>query len=97
MKIESDLLKISMPPSNRVQDPSKTDGQSSSRASSLASSNDAIDLGSQAGLLAAAQSAGQDGRDSVAQSLRALIQSGQYQVDTSALSAAIVTSAQAGY
>jgi anti-sigma28 factor (negative regulator of flagellin synthesis) len=97
MKIESDLLKISMPQSNRVQDPSKPDGQSSSRAASLTSTNDAVDLGSQAGLAAAAQNAGQEDRANVVQTLRALIQSGQYQVDSSALSAAIVTSAQTGY
>jgi anti-sigma28 factor (negative regulator of flagellin synthesis) len=97
MKIESDVLNISMPQSNRVQEPSKAGGKASARTQSAQAANDGVDLGSQAGLAAAAQSAGQSDRASMVQSLRALVQSGQYKVDSAALSDSILTAAQFGY
>lgn len=98
MKVEGNLLNISMSPNGRIQEPLKAAGRSS--ASPLGSSQvagDGADLGSQAGLLAAAQSAGQSGASSTVQRLRALIQSGQYQVDTAALSQSIVAAAGDGF
>ena len=96
MKIESNLLNISMSQSDRVQEPSKPDSSSSSRKLSLTAAGDGVELGRQGALVAAAQSAGQDERASVVQYLRGLIQSGQYQVDTAALSESIVTASQHG-
>ena len=59
MKIESNLLNISMPQSDRVQEPSKAQSQaSSSHASRSNVAGDGVDLGSQAGLVASAQAAG---------------------------------------
>jgi len=96
MKIENNLLNISMPQSDRVQDPQKAESQSSGRTPFIRAAGDGVDLGSQAGLVATAQSAGQSDRASVMQSLRALIQSGQYRVDSAALSNSIITAAQYG-
>ena len=96
MKLENNLLNISMPPSDRVQEPSKAQSQASSRTQSVKTAGDGVDLGSQAGLVASAQAAGLSDRASVTQSLRALVQSGQYRVDTAALSYSIVSAAQYG-
>jgi anti-sigma28 factor (negative regulator of flagellin synthesis) len=57
---------------------------------------DGVELGRQEALVATAQSAGQDERASAVQYLRGLIQSGQYQVDSSALSESIVTASLHG-
>lgn len=96
MKIESNLLNISMSQSDRVQEPSKPDSSSSSRKLSLTAAGDGVDLGSQGGLLAAAQTAGADQRASTVQYLRGLVQSGQYRVDSAALSDSMVTASQFG-
>jgi anti-sigma28 factor (negative regulator of flagellin synthesis) len=96
MKIESDLLNISMPQSDRVREPLKPDNSSASRKPSLTATGDGVELGSQAGFAAKAQSAGLAERTSVVQYLRGLVQSGQYKVDTTALSESIVTAAQFG-
>jgi len=96
MKIESNLLNISMSQSDRVQEPSKPDSSSSFRKLSLTAAGDGVELGRQGALVAAAQSAGQDERASVVQYLRGLIQSGQYRVDSAALSESILTASQFG-
>jgi anti-sigma28 factor (negative regulator of flagellin synthesis) len=96
MKIESNLLNISMSQSDRVQEPSKPDSSSSSRKLSLTAAGDGVELGGQGGLVAAAQTAGLDQRTSTVQYLRGLIQSGNYQVDSAALSQSIVTASQFG-
>ena len=96
MKLENNLLNISMPQSDRVQEPSKAQSQSSGRTQSVKTAGDGVDLGSQAGLVASAQVAGLSDRTAITQSLRALVQSGQYKVDTAALSYSIVSAAQYG-
>ena len=96
MKIESNLLNISMSQSDRIQEPLKPDNSSASRKPSLPAAADGVDLGSQAGFAAMAQSAGLAQRTSTVQYLRGLVQSGQYQVDSAALSQSIVTAAQYG-
>jgi hypothetical protein len=96
MKIESNLLNISMSQSDRVQEPLKPENSSSSRTPSIAAAGDGVELGRQGGLVAAAQSAGLAQQTSVVQYLRGLVQSGQYQVDSAALSKSIVTAAQYG-
>ncbi len=96
MKIESYLLNISMSQSDRVQEPSKPDTSSASRKPSLTTAGDGVDLGNQAGFAATARNAGVAERASVVQHLRALIQSGQYQVDSAALSDSIVTASLHG-
>jgi len=63
---------------------------------SLTAAGDGVELGRQEALVATAQNAGQDERASVVQYLRGLVQSGQYQVDTAALSESIVTASQHG-
>jgi len=97
MQIENNLLNISMSQSDRVQTSSTSDGRTSSRVQQPAGGADAVDLGSQAGLVATAQSAGQDDRLTVVQQLRAIVQSGQYQVDTPSLSASIINATLSGY
>jgi anti-sigma28 factor (negative regulator of flagellin synthesis) len=96
MKIESNLLNISMSQSDRVQEPSKPDSSSSSRRLSLTTAGDGVELGRQEGLVAAAQSAGLSERAGMVQYLRGLVQSGRYQVDTAALSNSIITASQYG-
>jgi anti-sigma28 factor (negative regulator of flagellin synthesis) len=96
MKIESNLLNISMSQSARVQEPSKPDSSSSSRRLSLTAAGDGVELGRQEGLVAAAQSAGLSERAGMVQYLRGLVQSGRYQVDTAALSNSIITASQYG-
>jgi anti-sigma28 factor (negative regulator of flagellin synthesis) len=96
MKLENNLLNISMPQSDRVQEPSKAQSQASGRAQSAQTAGDGVDLGNQAGLVATAQAAGLSDRSSITQSLRALVQSGQYKVDTAALAYSMVSAAQYG-
>lgn len=96
MKIESNLLNISMSQSDRVQEPSKPGTSSSSRKPSVTAAGDGVELGRQEGLVAAAQNAGLAERASVVQYLRGLVQSGQYQVDSAALSESIVTASRHG-
>jgi flagellar biosynthesis anti-sigma factor FlgM len=74
----------------------RPDGNSSS-SGRTEDTGDKIDLNSQASLLSQAQSAGASERSANIDRLRALVQSGQYQVDTGALSHSIVNSAIAGY
>jgi len=96
MKLENNLLNISMPQSDRVQEPSKAQSQASGRTQYVKTAGDGVDLGSQAGLVASAQTAGLSDRAAITQSLRALVQSGQYKVDTAALAYSMVTAAQYG-
>ena len=96
MKIESNLLNISMPQSDRVQEPLKPDSNSTSRKPSLTAAGDGVELGGQEGFIATARSAGLAERTGMVQYLRGLVQSGQYQVDSAALSQSIVTASQFG-
>ena len=97
MKIDQrDALNIVKPQYGTVQEPLKTSGKSTSGASRGASSSDQIDLGGQNWLLLGVQSAGVSQRESRVAELRALVQSGQYQVDSAALSQSIVSSALSG-
>ena len=98
MKVEGNLLNISMSPHGRVQEPLKAAGRSSAplpESSKIV--GDGVDLGSQTGLIAAAKSIGQADASSTVERLRALVQSGQYHVDTEALSKSIVAAAGDGY
>ena|ERR1041385_4731021 len=98
MKInERDALSISKPQSDRLFEAQKLDGRSSSAAPSPRRSSDAIELGSQSRLAAQALAAGSEERASRIEQLRALVQSGRYQVDHEALSRAIVGAAISGY
>ena len=56
-----------------------------------------MDLAGQNGLLSQAQTASADSRSARIEQLRALVQAGQYNVDTGALSQALVNSASKGY
>ena len=97
MKINvSDVLNIQKPQSDKVYEPVKTGRDSGLKRSSATAPADGIDLGSQSGLLSLAQQAGSSERETRVQELRALVQSGQYQVDTRALSVSIVSAAIAG-
>jgi anti-sigma28 factor (negative regulator of flagellin synthesis) len=62
-----------------------------------APASDRIDIGAQSDLVTQAQTAGADSRAARIEQLRALVQSGQYQVDTVGLSQSIVQSALNGY
>ena len=97
MKVNyNSTLNISGPQSSQVYETPRSDGGSSPAAGPPANAGDHIDLGSQASLLSLAQAAGTSQNSSDVQRLRALIQSGQYQVDPSALSKSIVSAAVDG-
>lgn len=97
MKInESDALNIAKPQSERLSESMKLTSSTGRSSSPASSASDQIDLGSQAGLLSQAQSAGLSDRQSRIEQLKALVQSGQYQVDPAALSKSIVNSALNG-
>lgn len=97
MKIDQrDALNIVKPQYGSVQEPLKTSGKSRSALSQGASNPDQIDLGGQNWLLLGVQSAGVSQRESRVDELRALVQSGQYQVDPAALASSIVSSALSG-
>ncbi len=98
MKInEHDALNIPKPQSERLYAVSEPDAGAPNAARRSETRSDQIDLGSQTGLLSLAQSAGSAERANRVEELRALVQSGQYQVDTTALSQAIVSASLSGY
>lgn len=97
MKInENALMNIVKPQSERLSDSLKVTSGTGRVASPAGALSDQIDLGSQAGLLSQAQSAGDIDRQARIEQLKALVQSGQYQVDPSALSESIVNAALNG-
>lgn len=94
MKInESDALNIAKPQPERVSASPNLTPDSGRVPAPASGPADQIDLGSQAGLLSQAQSAGSSDREARIQQLRSLVQSGQYQVDPAALSQSIVNAA----
>ena len=96
MKIDQrDAVNIVKPQSGTVYEPLSS-GKSTSTAKSGVTPNDRIELGDQTGLLANVQTAGVSQRESRVSELRTLVQSGQYQVDTSALAQSIVSAASSG-
>ncbi len=91
MKIhESDLLNISKPQSERLSVTTNSTSSSTRAVKSQGGAADGIDLGSQLGLVSQAQGAGADTTAARIEQLRALVQSGQYQVDNNALSKSII-------
>jgi anti-sigma28 factor (negative regulator of flagellin synthesis) len=96
---EREALNIPKPQSDRLYEALKTNAGSSSPvvSSTPAPGQDQIDLGSQSGLVSQVQNAGADDRASRIEQLRALVQSGQYQVDTAALSQSIIGATINGY
>ena len=98
MKInERDIVNIPKPQSERLYQTPQTSAGSTNAAKPTPTANDQIELGSQAGLVSQVQTAGSDGRNSRVEELRALIQSGQYHVDTAELSGSIVNATLSGY
>jgi len=98
MKIsERDALNIQKPQSGAVYDTLKPASGSPNASKSPATSGDQIDLGGQSELLSQLQNAGSDARATLVEQLRAAVQSGQYQVDSGALSQSIVDAAVNGY
>jgi flagellar biosynthesis anti-sigma factor FlgM len=98
MKINDNAaLTTSKTQPSQLYETSKLDGSSSSAVKSQSDIGDNVDLGSQASLLSQAQSAGASESSANVQQLRALIQSGQYQVDHAALSQSIVNGALSNY
>jgi flagellar biosynthesis anti-sigma factor FlgM len=101
MKIdESSTLNTSNLQFTRAYETPGSEGNSSSSATSRAGNTgetgDRIDLSSQS-LLAKAQETDSAARSSRVEQLRALVQSGQYQIDPGAASRSIVNSAVNGY
>lgn len=77
--------------------PKAASSGASGAQNSADSASDRIDLGSQSDLVSQALTAGAQSRAEHIEQLRALVQSGQYQVDPAALSQSIVQSALSGY
>jgi flagellar biosynthesis anti-sigma factor FlgM len=94
---ESDILNIPKPQTERLYQTPQTSSGSTTSTKASPAADDQIELGSQAGLFSQAQTAGSDGRSSRIDELRSLVQSGQYQVDTAALSTSIVSGTLSGY
>jgi anti-sigma28 factor (negative regulator of flagellin synthesis) len=94
---EREALDISKPQTSSIFDVPKPSVGSAFTPSRTDGPADGIDLGSQSDLVARAQTAGAGDSTSRVEQLRALVQSGQYQVDTVALSKAIVGAALNGY
>jgi anti-sigma28 factor (negative regulator of flagellin synthesis) len=94
---ERDVLNIPKPQSERLYEAPKPTAGSPSSAKPSFAANDRIELGGQAGLVSQVQTAGSDGRSTRVEELKALVQSGQYQVDTAALSQSIVNATVDGY
>jgi flagellar biosynthesis anti-sigma factor FlgM len=94
---ERDPVNIPKPQSERLYETAKPATSSAAPPKPSPSVGDQIELGSQAGLVSQVQTAGSDGRASRVEELRSLVQSGQYQVDTSALSRSLVDSTLNGY
>jgi len=98
MKInESSTFQTSKTQSRGVFETPRPDGNSSQAAGGAQDAGDKIDLNSQASLLSQAQAAGASESAANVERLRALVQSGQYQVDPGALSHSIVNAALNGY
>lgn len=94
---EDSVNTISTPQTQSVFDLSKpaTAGGRTEQTTNV--SGDRIDLGSQNGLVSQAQTAGASERAARVEQLRALVQSGQYQVDANVLSQSLVSAALAGF
>jgi flagellar biosynthesis anti-sigma factor FlgM len=92
-----DVNTISKSQTQRVFDSPNTATQSGRAAENPGTSADQVDLGSQSGLLSQTQTATSDDRAGRIEQLRALVQSGQYNVDSQALSQSIVSGALDGY
>jgi len=92
---ERESLNITNTNSDRISGPSKPG--STPTASKTQNGSDGVDTASQSGLLSQTLDAGSADRASLVEQLRAVFQSGQYQVDTGALSQAIVSGALNGY
>jgi flagellar biosynthesis anti-sigma factor FlgM len=98
MKINDyNAVNISTRQSDRLSETQKNDAGSSRGLQLIKPSGDKIDVGSQANLLSQALSAGSADRANMVDRLRALVQSGQYQVDTRAVSESMISSAVKGY
>ena len=91
MKInESDTVNISKPQSERLSESPKASAPTTRPAQTSGAGTDQVDFGGQNGLVSQTLNAGTSERASRVEELRALVQSGQYQVDTGALSKSIV-------
>ena len=91
MKInERDTVNISKPQSDRLTETQNASSRTARASQPAGSATDGVDFGSQNGLVSQARNAGAADRATRVEQLRALVQSGQYQVDTGALSKSIV-------
>lgn len=88
---------ISKPQTQRVDDSPKPASTTGRTSQSVDTSSDRIDLEGRSGLLSQAQNDTGDDRTTRLEQLRALVQSGKYEVDSSALSQSIVSAALDGY
>ena len=94
---QDDVNIISKPQTQSIFDSQKPASTSGRSAPSGVPSGDQIDLGGSNGLLLQAQNSAADDRAARIEQLRALVQSGKYQVDTAALSQSIVSATLDGY
>jgi flagellar biosynthesis anti-sigma factor FlgM len=97
MKISDQAMNIPKPQSGPLYDVPEQGLGSTYASKAAAETSDQIDLASQSGLVSQIQNAGTDERASRIEQLRAAVQSGQYQVDTGALSQSIVRAMANGY
>ena len=93
---ESDTVNISKPQSDRLSETPNSSSPATRTAQTVGAGSDQVDFGSQNSLVSQALNAGTADQASRVEQLRALVQSGQYQVDSGALSKSIVDSALNG-
>jgi flagellar biosynthesis anti-sigma factor FlgM len=87
---ERDTVNISKPQSERLTESPKTPSRTTRVSQPAGTPGDRVDFGSQNTLVSQTLDAGAAARTARVEQLRALVQSGQYQVDTGALSKSIV-------
>jgi flagellar biosynthesis anti-sigma factor FlgM len=98
MKInESDAMTTSKLQAGQVYATPSSRGASTAAGGGVPDTGDNVELRSQASLLSLAQAAGSSENSANVERLRALVQSGQYQVDPAALSHSITDAALRGY
>jgi len=96
--VQGGYVNIQSAQSQKVSEtPNSADRAQTQAAPAFGSPDDAIDLSSQNDLVALAQAAGASQRNGQVEQLRALVQSGKYEVDSASLSESIVQGALKGY
>jgi len=94
---QDDVNTISKSQTGGIFDAPNTSARTARAEQNPDAGTDQVDLGGQTGLLSQAQSAPSSDRAARLDEIRQLVQSGQYQVDSSAVSQSIIAAALNGF